>query len=129
MGVEVESAGDQHVEPCIYGFTGGVDNILAADGAVFRADQYGGSALYAVLAFDESSFSTDKIAGPGSKRFESYTISFGLLLYAFGLQIVNNDGGEILSCKIGAASLTVFEATKQFFLIDNDTYWKKRFSD
>ena len=53
MGVEVEGAGDQHVEARLDRLARGGDESCAADGAVFRADQDRGAALGAVLAFDE----------------------------------------------------------------------------
>ena len=53
MGVEVEGAGDQHVEAGVHRLARGGDEVLPADRAVFRADEDRGPALGAVLAFDE----------------------------------------------------------------------------
>ena len=65
MGVEVEGAGDQHVEAGVDRLARGGDNVLPADGAVFGADQDRGAALGAVLAFDERAARADEVARPG----------------------------------------------------------------
>jgi len=39
VGVEVECAGDDHVEPSITRFAGGGDQVGAGDGAELRADE------------------------------------------------------------------------------------------
>ena len=45
MGVEVEGAGDQHVEAGVDRLARGGDDVLPADRAVFGADQDRGAAL------------------------------------------------------------------------------------
>ena len=54
MGVEVEGAGDQHVEARIDRLARGGDEVRPADGAVFGTDQDRGATFGAVLAFDEA---------------------------------------------------------------------------
>ncbi len=48
MGVEVEGAGDHHVEAGLGRLAGGGDEVGALDGAVFGADEDAGAASRAV---------------------------------------------------------------------------------
>ena len=48
MRVEVEGAGDQHVEAVVHRLARGGDEVLPADGAVFGTDQDRGAAFGAV---------------------------------------------------------------------------------
>ena len=118
MGVEVEGAGDQHVEAGIHRLAGGGDDVLPADGAVFRPDQDGGAALGTVLAFDECAAGPDEVARPGRQALEGDAVALGLLLDALGLQVVDDDGGEILAREIGvgrgASALGGFDLVDQF---------------
>ena len=97
MGVEVEGAGDQYVEAGVHRFAGGRDDVLTADRAVFRADEDRGPTLGAVLAFEEGGAGADEIARPGRHALEDDAIALGLLFDALGLEIVDDDGREILS--------------------------------
>ena len=73
----------------------------AADGAEFRADQDRGSPFGTVLAFDERAARADEVAGPGRQALEGDAVAFRLLLDAFGLEVVDDDGREILSRQVG----------------------------
>ena len=74
MGVVVEGAGDQHVEPRLGGFAGGGDEVHAGEGAELRADQDAGAALG--LAFQEAAFGADIFAGPGLQAGEVDAVGF-----------------------------------------------------
>ena len=68
MRVEVEGAGDQHVEAVVDRLARGGDQVLPADRAIFGADQDGGAALGPVAAgaaLDEGAGGGDEVAGPG----------------------------------------------------------------
>ena len=62
----------------------------------------------------------DEIAGPGRQALESDAVALGLLLDAFGLEIVDDDGREILSSQIRiggrAPALGGVDVVDQFFL-------------
>ena len=100
MGVEVEGAGDQHVEARVNRLARGGDNILPADSAIFGTDQDRGAALGAVLALNEGAAGADEIAGPWRQALETDPVALVLLLDALGPEIVDDDRGEILSCQI-----------------------------
>ena len=80
MGVEVEGASDQHVEAGVHRLAGGGDDVLPADGAVFRTDQDRGAALGAVLAFDECAAGADEGARPGRQALEGMRSPFACCL-------------------------------------------------
>ena len=100
MGVEVEGAGDQHVEAGIHGFAGGRDQILPADRTVFWADQDRGPPFGAVLAFEEDAARADEVALPRRQALEGDAVAFRLLLDALGLQVVDDDCCEILAREV-----------------------------
>ena len=64
MGVEIEGAGDQHVETRVRGLARGGDEVDAGEGAEFRADEDGGAALVLARLLDEAAFGADIFAGP-----------------------------------------------------------------
>ena len=66
VGVVVEGAGDQHVEPRLGGLAGGGDEVGAGEGAELGTDQDAGAALR--LALQEPAFGADVFAGPGEFR-------------------------------------------------------------
>ena len=100
MGVEVEGAGDQHVEAGVHRLARGGDDVLPADSAVFRADEDRGAALGAVLAFDERAARADEGARPGRQALEGDAVALGLLLDALGLEVVDDDRREILAREV-----------------------------
>ena len=61
VGLVIESAGDQHIEPGIAGLTGASDKIGALHGAELGADEDGGP-LFS-FAFEVTAFRTDQSAG------------------------------------------------------------------
>ena len=100
MGVEVEGAGDQHVEAGVHRLAGRRDEVLPADGAVFRADQDRGPPLGTVLALDEGAARADEVARPGRQALEGDAVALRLLLDALGLEVVDDDGREILARQV-----------------------------
>ena len=66
--VEIEGAGDQHVEARFGGLAGGGDEIDARDGAEFRPHEDAGAALG--LAFGRSALGADIFARPALQRGE-----------------------------------------------------------
>ena len=54
VGVVVEGAGDQHVEVRVGGFSGGLHQIGAGDGAEFGADEDAGASLGAGVSMSPS---------------------------------------------------------------------------
>ena len=78
MGVEVERAGDQHVETGIDGLARCGHEVLPTNGAVFGADQDRGAALGTALAFYESAARADEMARPRRQALEGDAV--GLVL-------------------------------------------------
>ena len=116
VGFVIESAGDQHVETRLCGFTGGFREIGTRDGAKFGADEDGSALLDACLSvvdrrfgvgnpFDIRSFSADEIAGPGSDPGEGDAVRFARLLDARGLEVFQNHLHEVLLLPIANSVL------------------------
>ena len=66
VGLVVEGAGDQHIEPGIASLTGGGDEVGALDGAELGADEDGGALLrlaFQVAAFGASELPRSKLRG------------------------------------------------------------------
>jgi hypothetical protein len=75
MGVEVEGACDQDIEAGVHCFPSGGDEVLAADSAVFRADEDGSPTLWTILALDEGAARADKVAGPRRQALEADAVA------------------------------------------------------
>ncbi len=103
MGVVVECAGDQHVEPRLGGFAGGGDEIGAGEGAELGADQDAGAAFG--LTFQEAAFGADIDAGPGLQAGEVDAVGLVGLVHAGGAQMVQHHGGEIDGGRCGLSAL------------------------
>src|SRR5581483_10493216 len=97
MGVIVESAGDEHIEPGISRLPSGSHEIRAGDGTEFRPDEDSstlfGSAL--AIALGVLAFSTDKIAGPWRDRGKRDLVFLVRLLNPGGLQVLQNHFDKI----------------------------------
>ena len=99
VGVVVEGTGDEHVEACVGGLSGGGDQIGAGDGAEFGADENGGAALGAAPirsgGFQIVAVGADQIARPGGQGGEVDLAVLVGLLHSGGFEVFENDLGEV----------------------------------
>ena len=71
VGVVVEGAGNQQVEPGFRGLAGGLDEVGAGDGAELRADEHGGAALVGRgFLTTDAAFGADAVARPARQGRE-----------------------------------------------------------
>jgi hypothetical protein len=92
VGLVVECAGDQHIEPGIAGLASGSDEVGALDGAELGDDEDGGAFFY--IALHVAAFRADQIAGPRCECREGDLVIFVRLLHAGGLEVLQNHLGE-----------------------------------
>jgi hypothetical protein len=64
-------------------------------------------ACFVTAASNEGRSGANKIAGPGHNAFEGDAVALGLLLYALGLEIVDNDPGKISAGEIGVGGRAI----------------------
>ena len=101
VGLEVEGAGDEHVEAGVAGLAGGPDEVLSGDGAELGADDDAGAAFGAVLAFGVAALGADELAGPRVDRRERDAVGLVGLLHAAGREVAEGGGGEVLRGAVG----------------------------
>ena len=92
VGVEVEGAGDHHVEAGLGGLAGGGDQVGALDGAVFGADEDAGAAFG--LALGVAALGADQLAGPGLEGGELDAVALVLLVDAGAAEVLE-DGLDV----------------------------------
>jgi hypothetical protein len=93
MGIEIEGAGDQHVEAGFVGLARRGGQVGARHGAVFRADQDRGAAH--LVAFLEAALGADPLTGPRRHAVEIDLAALVGLVNAGAFQIVDDDLREI----------------------------------
>ena len=93
VGVEVEGAGDHHVEAGLGGLARRGDQVGALDGAVFGADEDAGAALR-VLALGVAALGADQLAGPGLEGGERDAVALVLLVDAGAAEVLE-DGLDV----------------------------------
>ena len=106
----VEGAGDEHVEACVGGLAGGLDEVRPRHRAELRPDEDAGAllgtrAVRAGAAVGVASLGADHLARPRGDRGELDAVFLVRLLHAGGAQMGEDRGAEVLRLPVCARRL------------------------